>query len=36
MASMGPETRVVIGGIDTHKEIHVAAVLDTDRGDPRD
>jgi len=29
MASMAPEPRIVIGGIDTHKEIHVAAVLDT-------
>ncbi|MBV9173391.1 MAG: IS110 family transposase [Chloroflexi bacterium] len=26
---MAPEPRIVIGGIDTHKEIHVAAVLDT-------
>jgi transposase len=29
MPSMAPEPRIVIGGIDTHKEIHVAAALDT-------
>src|SRR5690242_19563629 len=34
MASMAPERRVVIGGIDTHKDIHVAAVLDTNGAIP--
>ncbi len=29
MASIPPTSRVVIGGIDTHKDLHVAAVLDT-------
>jgi transposase len=29
MASIPPSSRVVIGGIDTHKDLHVAAVLDT-------
>src|SRR5215213_4554230 len=28
MASLAPSPRVVIGGIDTHKDLHVAAVLD--------
>jgi transposase len=29
MASIPPSSRVVIGGIDTHKDQHVAAVTDT-------
>jgi transposase len=29
MASIPPSTRVVIGGIDTHKDLHVAAALDS-------
>jgi transposase len=29
MASIASTSRVVIGGIDTHKDLHVAAVLDT-------
>jgi transposase len=29
MASIPPSSRVVIGGIDTHKDLHVAAVADT-------
>ncbi len=29
MASIAPTSRVVIGGIDTHKDLHVAAVIDT-------
>jgi transposase len=29
MASIPPTSRVVIGGIDTHKDLHVAAVIDT-------
>ena len=28
MASIPPTSRVVIGGVDTHKDLHVAAVLD--------
>src|SRR5512132_2873738 len=32
MASIPPTSRVVIGGIDTHKDLHVAAVLDTAGG----
>lgn len=30
MASIPPVSRVVIGGVDTHKDLHVAAVVDTD------
>lgn len=30
MASIPPVSRVVIGGVDTHKDLHVAAVIDTD------
>ncbi|MFE7216577.1 transposase, partial [Streptomyces sp. NPDC057611] len=30
MASIPPLSRVVIGGVDTHKDLHVAAVIDTD------
>jgi transposase len=29
MASIASTSRVVVGGIDTHKDLHVAAVLDT-------
>ena len=29
MASIASQSRVVIGGVDTHKELHVAAVIDT-------
>jgi transposase len=29
MASIASTSRVVIGGIDTHKDLHVAAVIDT-------
>jgi hypothetical protein len=29
MVSLAPAARVVMGGIDTHKKIHVAAVLGT-------
>jgi transposase len=29
MASIPPTSRTVIGGIDTHKDLHVAAVIDT-------
>jgi transposase len=29
MASIPPTSRVVIGGVDTHKDLHVAAVIDT-------
>ncbi|AWW35405.1 IS110 family transposase [Streptomyces cadmiisoli] len=30
MASIPPVSRTVIGGVDTHKDLHVAAVIDTD------
>jgi transposase len=30
MASIPPTSRVVIGGVDTHKDLHVAAIVDTD------
>ncbi len=30
MASIPPTSRAVIGGVDTHKDLHVAAVIDTD------
>jgi hypothetical protein len=29
MASIPPSSRIVIGGIETHKHLHVAAVLDS-------
>ena len=29
MTELGAASRVVVGGIDTHKDVHVAAVLDT-------
>ena len=29
MAELVAASRVVVGGIDTHKDLHVAAVLDT-------
>lgn len=29
MASIPPASRVVVGGVDTHKDLHVAAVIDT-------
>ncbi|NAS22088.1 IS110 family transposase [Herbidospora sp. NEAU-GS84] len=29
MASIAPISRVVVGGVDTHKDLHVAAVVDT-------
>ena len=32
MTSMAPANPVVVGGIDTHKELHVAAVVDRDDG----
>jgi transposase len=30
MAGIPPTSRAVIGGVDTHKDLHVAAVIDTD------
>ena len=30
MARMASQSRVVIGGVDTHKDLHVAAMIDTD------
>ena len=32
MTSMTPADAIVVGGIDTHKELHVAAVVDRDDG----
>lgn len=32
MPSIASQSRVVIGGVDTHKDLHVAAVLDTNGG----